>query len=68
MEYCDEGDMNDYILSRVPIATLNASFMLQLADGIAFLHKNNVVHRYSYFLKETEEVDLQKHVLYSLSR
>ena len=45
MEYCDEGDMNDYILSRVPIATLNASFMLQLADGIAFLHKNNVVHR-----------------------
>jgi len=45
MEFCDEGDMNDYILSRVPIAELNASFMIQLADGIAFLHKNNVVHR-----------------------
>ena len=46
MEFCDKGDMNEYILSRVPIPTLNSSFMLQLADGISFLHKNNVVHRY----------------------
>ena len=46
MEYCDEGDMNDYILSRIPMPALNSSFMMQLADGIAFLHKNNVVHRY----------------------
>nr|CAB3264754.1 probable serine/threonine-protein kinase DDB_G0278901 [Phallusia mammillata] len=45
MEYCDGGDMNDYLLSRVPIAKLNASFMSQLADGIAFLHRNSVVHR-----------------------
>ncbi|CAK8691380.1 unnamed protein product [Clavelina lepadiformis] len=45
MEYCDGGDMNDYLLSRLPIPALNSSFITQLADGIAFLHKNNVVHR-----------------------
>nr|XP_039257058.1 mitogen-activated protein kinase 17-like [Styela clava] len=45
MEYCDCGDMNDYLLDREPIAYLNTIFMLQLADGIAFLHKSNVVHR-----------------------
>jgi len=47
MEYCDGGDMNDYLLSRLPCPILNASFMMQLADGMAFLHKNSVVHRYS---------------------
>uniref|UniRef100_H2Z8D4 Protein kinase domain-containing protein n=1 Tax=Ciona savignyi TaxID=51511 RepID=H2Z8D4_CIOSA len=45
MEYCDCGDMNDYILSKPPTAHLNSSFMLQLADGISFLHTSNVVHR-----------------------
>ena len=45
MEYCNCGDMNEFILDRNPIAYLNAMFMMQLADGIAFLHKSNVVHR-----------------------
>nr|XP_002129459.1 serine/threonine-protein kinase ATG1 isoform X1 [Ciona intestinalis] len=45
MEYCDGGDMNDYLLSRLPLASLNSSFMIQLADGISFLHRSNVVHR-----------------------
>lgn len=46
MDFCDAGDMNDFILTRKPNAKLNASFIRQLANGVAFLHDNRVVHRY----------------------
>lgn len=45
MEFCEGGDLNQYILSRKLDQATNASFMLQLTNAIAFLHKNNVVHR-----------------------
>ncbi|XP_014810296.1 PREDICTED: serine/threonine-protein kinase 35 [Calidris pugnax] len=45
MEFCEGGDLNQYILSRRPDPATNKSFMLQLTSAIAFLHKNHIVHR-----------------------
>lgn len=45
MEFCDGGDLNQYILSRRPDPRTNQSFMKQLTSAVAFLHQNNIVHR-----------------------
>ncbi|TSL61134.1 Serine/threonine-protein kinase 35 [Bagarius yarrelli] len=45
MEFCEGGDLNQYILSRRPNPRTNRSFMKQLTCAVAFLHKNNIVHR-----------------------
>ncbi|XP_058498767.1 serine/threonine-protein kinase 35 [Solea solea] len=45
MEFCEGGDLNQYILSRRPDPQTNCSFMRQLTSAVAFLHKNNIVHR-----------------------
>ncbi|XP_018604454.2 serine/threonine-protein kinase 35 [Scleropages formosus] len=45
MEFCEGGDLNQFILSRQPDPRTNKSFMLQLTSAVAFLHKNNIVHR-----------------------
>ncbi|KAG8447232.1 hypothetical protein GDO86_014627 [Hymenochirus boettgeri] len=45
MEFCEGGDLNQYVLSRRPDPAINKSFMLQLTSAIAFLHKNQIVHR-----------------------
>ncbi|KFP80982.1 Serine/threonine-protein kinase 35, partial [Acanthisitta chloris] len=44
-EFCDGGNMNEYLLSRSPDARLNGSFMRQLSSAVAFLHRNHIVHR-----------------------
>ena len=45
MEFCEGGDLNQFILSRRPDPQTNNSFMLQLTSAVAFLHENNIVHR-----------------------
>lgn len=45
MEFCEGGDLNQFILSRRPDPRTNSSFMLQLTSAVAFLHQNNIVHR-----------------------
>ncbi|XP_037312833.2 serine/threonine-protein kinase 35 [Pungitius pungitius] len=45
MEFCEGGDLNQYVLSRRPDPETNRSFMRQLTSAVAFLHKNNIVHR-----------------------
>ncbi|XP_051270978.1 serine/threonine-protein kinase 35 [Dicentrarchus labrax] len=45
MEFCEGGDLNQFILSRRPDSRTNNSFMLQLTSAVAFLHENNIVHR-----------------------
>ncbi|XP_014348217.1 serine/threonine-protein kinase PDIK1L-like [Latimeria chalumnae] len=45
MEFCDGGNMNDYLLSRSSDPKLNRSFMQQLSSAVAFLHRNQIVHR-----------------------
>ncbi|XP_038654742.1 serine/threonine-protein kinase PDIK1L-like [Scyliorhinus canicula] len=45
MEFCDGGDMNDYLLSRGPDCRLNRTFMQQLSAAVVFLHLNQIIHR-----------------------
>lgn len=45
MEFCDGGDLNQYILSRRPDSQTNRSFLRQMTSALAFLHGNNIVHR-----------------------
>ncbi|XP_077429836.1 serine/threonine-protein kinase 35-like [Vanacampus margaritifer] len=45
MEFCEGGDLNQFILSRRPDSHTNNSFMLQLTSAVAFLHENKIVHR-----------------------
>lgn len=45
MEFCEGGDLNQYILSRRPDSRINRSIMKQLTSAVAFLHQNNIVHR-----------------------
>ncbi|XP_026093215.1 serine/threonine-protein kinase 35-like [Carassius auratus] len=45
MEFCDGGDLNQFILSRRPDPRTNRIFMKQMTSAVAFLHKNNIVHR-----------------------
>lgn len=51
MEYCNGGDLNTYLLrherdlDEKSRAENNAKFVVDLANGVNFLHKNNVIHR-----------------------
>ncbi|KAJ8260066.1 hypothetical protein GJAV_G00176690 [Gymnothorax javanicus] len=45
MEFCECGDLNEFILSRRPDPKTNNSFMSQLTSAVAFLHSNSIVHR-----------------------
>ncbi|XP_063070828.1 serine/threonine-protein kinase 35-like [Engraulis encrasicolus] len=45
MEFCEGGDLNQFILSRRPDPDTNSSFMRQLSSAVAFLHQNSIVHR-----------------------
>ncbi|XP_041637215.1 serine/threonine-protein kinase 35-like [Cheilinus undulatus] len=45
MEFCEGGDLNQFVLSRQPDQQTNNSFMLQMTSAVAFLHDNNIVHR-----------------------
>ncbi|XP_051880374.1 serine/threonine-protein kinase PDIK1L-like [Pristis pectinata] len=45
MEFCDGGDLNDYLLGRAPDCRLNLCFMQQLSAAVAFLHSSGIVHR-----------------------
>ncbi|XP_047428963.1 serine/threonine-protein kinase pdik1l-B-like [Mugil cephalus] len=45
MEYCDGGDLNQYLLSRPPEAQRNHSVVRQLCSAVAFLHSLGIIHR-----------------------
>ncbi|CAG5927873.1 unnamed protein product [Menidia menidia] len=45
MEYCDGGDLNQYLLSRPPDAQRNHSVVQQLCSAVAFLHNLGITHR-----------------------
>ncbi|XP_071114301.1 serine/threonine-protein kinase pdik1l-B-like [Haliotis cracherodii] len=45
MEYCDLGTLNDYMIVNRPNKGTVNSFMLDMAQGIHHLHRNNIVHR-----------------------
>lgn len=45
MEYCDGGDLNQFLLSRPPDAQRNHSMVQQLCSAVAFLHSLGITHR-----------------------
>ena len=46
MEYCDEGELFDYIVKKDKLDDIEASmFFYQLINGIEYIHKQNFVHR-----------------------
>ena len=48
MEYCNEGDLNDYFIKNNAFTKdvkIKATLMKQIADGVAFLHDEDIVHR-----------------------
>ncbi|KAM9354428.1 serine/threonine-protein kinase PDIK1L [Pholidichthys leucotaenia] len=45
MEYCNGGDLNQYLLSRPPDAQRNHSMVQQLCSAVAFLHGLGITHR-----------------------
>ena len=51
MEFCNGGDLNTYLINverqktDVERSDSNAKFVVDLANGVSFLHKNGVVHR-----------------------
>ncbi|KAL7388976.1 hypothetical protein ABVT39_024319 [Epinephelus coioides] len=45
MEYCDGGDLNQYLLSRPPDSQRNHSVVRQLCSAVAFLHSLGITHR-----------------------
>ncbi|XP_029985244.1 serine/threonine-protein kinase pdik1l [Sphaeramia orbicularis] len=45
MEYCDGGDLNQYLLSRPPDEQHNHSVVQQLSSAVAFLHHLGIIHR-----------------------
>ncbi|KAE8605513.1 hypothetical protein XENTR_v10015178 [Xenopus tropicalis] len=44
-DYCDGGNLNDFLLARPPDPRLHRACMQQLAGAVAFLHRNQIVHR-----------------------
>lgn len=45
MEYCDGGDLNQYLLSTPPDTQRNHSVVKQLCSAMAFLHGLGITHR-----------------------
>lgn len=45
MEYCDGGDLNQFLLSRPPDPQRNHDVVLQLCSAVAFLHSLGITHR-----------------------
>ncbi|XP_029281095.1 serine/threonine-protein kinase pdik1l [Cottoperca gobio] len=45
MEYCDGGDLNQYLLSSPPDSQRDHSVVRQLCSAVAFLHSLGITHR-----------------------
>ena len=45
MEYCNEGDLNDYIIQNKTNLGQRVRFILDMALGVFYLHSKDIVHR-----------------------
>jgi serine/threonine-protein kinase HSL1 (negative regulator of Swe1 kinase) len=47
MEYANGGELFSYIVSKKRLCSEEASFFfVQIINGLEYIHKNNVVHRF----------------------
>ena len=45
MEYCDGGHLGDFMVSNKPDVMTRLGFMLEISQGICFLHTQGIIHR-----------------------
>ena len=45
MEFCEGGELFDYIVKHAESKSLSRSIFHQIIDGLDYLHKVNVIHR-----------------------
>ena len=45
MEFCELGNLNDYMLKETTDLCQRTSFMLDMALGVNYLHGQNIIHR-----------------------
>ena len=45
MEFCELGDLNDYLVNKETTLTDRISFMFDMTRGVHYLHTQNIVHR-----------------------
>ena len=45
MEFCELGDLNDYLVNNETTLTERISFMFDMTRGVHYLHTQNIVHR-----------------------
>ena len=45
MEFCELGDLNDYLVNNETTLTERISFMLDMTRGVHYLHTQNIIHR-----------------------
>ena len=45
MEFCEGGDLNDYIIKNKPDLKDRFNLMTDMARGVLYLHSQNIVHR-----------------------
>ena len=45
MEFCEGGDLNDYIIKNEPELKERFNLMTDMARGVLYLHSQNIVHR-----------------------
>ena len=45
MEFCEGGDLNDYIIKNKPELKERFNLMTDMARGLLYLHSQNIVHR-----------------------
>ena len=45
MEFCELGDLNDYLVNNETTITERISFMFDMTRGVHYLHTQNIIHR-----------------------
>ncbi|CAI5452607.1 unnamed protein product [Caenorhabditis angaria] len=45
MEYCEKGNLSDYVRANVIDKTMWMEWIRQITDGMLYLHENKIIHR-----------------------
>ena len=57
MEFCDGGNLSDYFVKKKPEVEERYTMMVELAEGLKYLHSQGVIHQ----LLKPENILLKKH-------